>query len=132
MEVVMSDNEFSFVLDESNGMLIGPDGCHYDSKAEAMYYGQTELCGCGNPEAVHDLLVACLKSIDDDRNNGNYGLDGIEEIVRESPAIVAEFIAHFLDQKNLTEHGSSVYGSWLTSRGKQFIKIGFMNEIGDE
>jgi hypothetical protein len=29
-------SRFDFERNESNGMLIGPDGCHYDTEAEAM------------------------------------------------------------------------------------------------
>jgi len=46
--------------------------------------------------------------------------------VLNSPKVAAEFIAHFLDQRGLTEHGGSVYGSWLTEDGYDFINAGAM------
>jgi hypothetical protein len=114
---------FEFKVDESSGRIIGHDDCHYDSKAEAMYFGQLELCGCGNPDDVHRLIIECSKMFEGDKKKG---IDGIMELVKSEPKVASEFIAHFLEQKNLTEHGGSVYGSWLTDRGKQFIEIGPM------
>lgn len=111
---------FTFERDPANGCLIGPDGCHYDTEADAMYSGVLGLCGCGDPEAVHRLLIDCLRA---HVGLGN-PVERIEKIVRSNPEIVAEFIGHFLGSKGLTDHGSSVYGAWLTKRGEQVIEVG--------
>lgn len=118
---------FEFKRDPDNGMLIGPDECHYDTEAEAMYYGQIGLCGCGKPEEVHRFLLECLAATCDDYETI---LDHkkVVELVKAKPEIVAEFVLHFLDDRNLTEHGGSVYGSWLTERGKQVLEAGVMDE----
>ena len=57
---------FEFKTDPSNGCLIGPDGCHYDTEAEAMYYSSFAACGCGCPEEVHKLIVDCARQFDGD------------------------------------------------------------------
>lgn len=123
-------DKWEFKIDPDNNMLIGPNGCHYEEheKPNAMYFDQLGLCGCGRPECIHKLIVDCAMMFDRDKNrwDGEAGVKGIEKIVKERPDYVAEFIAHFLDQKDLIEHGGSVYGSWLTERGKQFIEIGPM------
>lgn len=121
------DTRFEFQTDPSNGCLVGPDGCHYDTEAEAMYFSSFAACGCGCPELVHKLIVDCAKQFDGDWPKP--GVDAIEQIVRERPDVVAEFIAHYLDADRITEHGSSVYGSWLTDRGKQYIEIGAMDDL---
>lgn len=33
-----------------------------------------------------------------------------------------EIIAHWLDSKNLIEHGSSIQGSWLNENGKKLYE----------
>jgi hypothetical protein len=43
--------------------------------------------------------------------------------VLERPAAAAELIAHILNDRDLLKHGGSVYGSWLTPRGEQFIEV---------
>lgn len=119
---------WDFQVDPKNGMLIGPDGCHYETQQEAMY-SSLGLCGCGSPEEVHELIVSSLAAFD--RDSLGYkcetsGVKLIEELVKSKPDVAAEFIAHFLSKEELTEHGGSVYGSWLTERGKQFLEIGPM------
>ena len=111
-------NAIKFEKDPANGMVVGPDGCHHDTEAEAMYYS-LGLCGCGSPDEVHQMLIDVLKCIDTGKR-----LDAVVELIKQKPDIVAEFIGHFLEDKGMTEHGSSVYGSWLSERGKQFIDIG--------
>ena len=115
---------FTFERDKQNDMLIGPDGCHYDTEAEAMYFS-LGLCGCGCPENVHEFLVDCAKAVQAGTETREYdSIRAIEALIKNKPDVVAEFIGHFLDSKELTEHGSSVYGAWLTERGKQFVEIG--------
>lgn len=109
-----------------NGFLVGMDGCHYTNEADAFYYGQLKLCGCGNPDQVHKLLLDCAKCFATSPSHEN--IENIEKIIKDNTGVVAEFIAHFLDDKELTEHGGSVYGSWLTGRGKQFIDAGILKD----
>lgn len=112
-----------FARDPANGALVGPDGCHYDTESAAVYFGALGLCGCGTPEDVHALLLDCLRQFKGGPGVGG-GVDGIERLVAERSAVAAEFIAHFLDRAELLEHGTSVFGSWLTERGKQALEIG--------
>lgn len=109
--------------DEGSGDFIAPDGVHYDDPQELMYHWGLGLCGCGRPHDVHQILIDCLKCFDE-----GDGINDIAKIVTERPKAAAEFIAHFLDQRSLTEHGGSVYGSWLTDLGEQFIEIGPMED----
>ncbi|MDY6857563.1 MAG: hypothetical protein SWO11_23240 [Thermodesulfobacteriota bacterium] len=120
-------SRFIFKRDIDSGLVIGPKGCHYCSEAEAMYYDQIGLCGCGQPENVHKFLLDCMAATRDDHDL-IIDYSKIIEIVKSRPEVVAEFVLHFLDDCNLTEHGSSVYGSWLTERGKQVLEIGVMDK----
>lgn len=118
---------FKFKRDSENGMLIGPNGCHYESEAEAMYYDQLELCGCGRPEEVHQFLLDCMGAKCDEHEN-IIDYKKIVELVKSKPEVVSEFVLHFLDNRQLLEHGSSVYASWPTGIGEQFLEIGVMEE----
>lgn len=122
---------FDFKRDPKNGCLIGPDGCHYDTEAQAFYFDQFGLCGCGRPEKVHQFLLDCLSAARKDHPS-LLDIKRIEELVSQNPSIVAEFVLHFLDAVDLTEHGGSVYGCWLTERGKQAVEIGAMKESQNE
>jgi len=119
-----SNKRIEFKKDPDNGECLSPDGCYYSTEAEAMYY-TLGLCGCGQPENIHKFLIDCLGARKSDCEQ-ILDIKKIEIIIKEKPNIVAEFVLHFLDSVQLTEHGSSVYGSWLTERGKQFLEIGTM------
>ena len=127
-------SRFEFKTDPQNECLIGPDGCHYDSEARAMYFDQLKLCGCGMPSEVHRVLAEAASCFDRDKVGWSpeTGVTGVAEIVKANPDVVAEFIGHFLEDRALLEHGSSVYGSWLTERGKQFVEIGVHEDIADD
>ena len=116
---------FEFKRDPSNGCLIGPGGGHHDSEAEAMYYDQIRLCGCGCPEEVHKFLLDCMSAR---RNELILDHEKVIELIKIHPDVVAEFVLHFLGDRELTDHGGSVYSSWLTERGKQVLEIGVMDE----
>lgn len=123
---IKKTSRFEFKRDPDNGFLIGPNECHYETEAEAFYFDQIGLCGCGNPEDVHKFLLDCLSSGKDDSNIIDY--KKVEKLVSENTETVAQFVLHFLDKVSLTEHGGSVYGSWLTERGKQVLEAGVMKE----
>ena len=118
--------------DEGSGDFIAPDGIHYKTPQELMYSWGLDLCDCGRPSDVHAFLVDCLKCFDRGKSHEEWvkagGVERIAKIVTERPKAAAEFIAHFLEQRDLTEHGGSVYGSWLTDLGKQFIETGPMDD----
>ena len=120
-------SRFEFKRSPDSECLIGPDGCHYENEADAMYYGQLQLCGCGCPEEIHKFLLDCMALRKDDYPN-IIDYEKIEQLIQEKPDVVAEFVLHFLDQKEVIEHGGSVYGSWLTKRGQQMLEIGPIQE----
>lgn len=113
---------FVFKRDPRNDCLVGPDGCHYETEQEAMFVGQLHICNCGMPENEHAFVCELLQ-----RTNGNI-LDTkrIETLVANHTAEATTLLLKFLTERNLLEHGSSIYGSWLTDRGKQFVEIGPM------
>lgn len=120
----------TFVFEPSQegfGSVTGPDGCSYDSPAEAMYFSLGCSCGCGHPEEVHQLIIECLGAFDRDKVGWELkgtGLDRISAIISARPYLAAELLAHALTGECLLEHGGGVGGSWLTDRGKQFIAVG--------
>ncbi len=133
-EHIKNRERFEFKTDPSNGYLIGPDGAHYKNPKQAMYYGQLKFCGCGDPVEAHKFAIEALSCFDRDKVGfaPGTGIDAIEELVSRNPSAAAYFIAYTLDKMNLTEHGGSVGGSWLTERGKQFLEVGPMSEEDDQ
>ena len=68
------------------------------------------ICGCGNPEMVYRLIHAVLKEI-------------LESRVRTDDEVgYYDYIIYQLNEQGFLEHGSSIYGSWVTERGKKLIE----------
>jgi hypothetical protein len=87
-------------------------------------------CGCGDPEAADRLVIGLLAVFADwqpDRTQRVQeligGTDGTQQIVLAT-----------LDQAGLTEHGGSLWGSWLTDRGKWVLwaveQVGGVDGLG--
>ncbi|MFF7881032.1 hypothetical protein ACH40F_07860 [Streptomyces sp. NPDC020794] len=87
-------------------------------------------CGCGDPETADRLVIGLLAVFadwDPDRVQRVQeligGTDGAQQIVLAA-----------LDQAGLTEHGGSLWGSWLTDRGKWVLwaveQVGGVDGLG--
>ncbi|MFF8589963.1 hypothetical protein ACF061_00745 [Streptomyces sp. NPDC015220] len=77
-----------------------------------IFYEDLGICGCGNPEDVYvlvrDLLALCPL----------YENDGWRLAEALTGGGAAQQIAlSLLDTAELTEHGSTINGSWLTTKG---------------
>lgn len=119
----MTLSKHMFKRDEKLGSVIGEDGCHYENEAEALYCDIFGFCGCGDLDSVLCFILKCLGSSSDEYDK-IICPEKIKELVLKHPLEVTEFILHFFDSKNLTEHGGSVYASSLTDLGLQAVKVG--------
>lgn len=82
------------------------DGCYWQSYEAFLWGGILGFCCCGNPDA---------------------GLAEIKEVLEaiEHGTLQDKYLLHYyvLDKEHLTAHGTSVYGSWLTQKGKDFLTV---------
>lgn len=71
---------------------------------------ELSICGCGNPKMVYRLIHVVLKEI------------------HESSVRVDDYVGYYdymiyqLNEQGFLEHGSSIYGSWITEKGKKLIE----------
>ena len=99
-------------------------------KLSDFVYNELRFCGCGDTEAVLKWLYILLKVIarryDDGRGitkrSPNHRrmaklLGNEKDIYTHLPC----FILYHLNGVDLIEHGSTVQGSWITTKGKEFI-----------
>ncbi len=71
-----------------------------------------DFCGCGYLlDGTGVFLKQVLNAFDDDY----LSLDKIEDVCKTDK--IVDFTLHFLDANELTDHGTSIYGSWLTEKG---------------
>lgn len=81
------------------------------------------FCGCGSPEEASRALLALLRLHPMYEHGGELhdwvGDDGLEYL-----------LLYMLDRLELTEHGGSVHGGWLTDKGEA-VKAALEREEGD-
>ena len=86
-----------------------------------FYYEILGFCGCGSPQMVlNGVILPLLEGFNDgeyENFDRNYGKNtGYSEAA-------VEFFLHYLDRLGLTNHGSSVWGSWLEDKGRLWREI---------
>jgi len=121
--------------DPKNGMLLGPDGCHYSNEHQAAHFGLLHLCGCGCPDDAYNF---CRDALDCFDRRGTHTTppsrdwinaeDALTVLIQKQPNVAAHVMAHLLSHLDLLEHGGSVGGSWLTPDGERIIDMGPMTE----
>lgn len=75
------------------------------------------LCGCGDPDAVRAVYLDVLRDC---------GSDAFPRPFRSLagwPSEAQYVLLYSLDEAGLIEHGGTVYGSWLTDRGRLALAV---------
>ena len=82
--------------------------CDFDDAGEVVWMGMFDFCGCGNPRVHLDTLLSTLRKMD------------LWHTAKELPNYTPEeeLWLYFLNLHEFAEHGSSVFGSWLSEKGK--------------
>lgn len=78
------------------------------------YFDVLGFCGCYTPNMALNLIEQGLERFDRDNS---------KEWVNQTEWVDNNLIlAYLLSSLDLTEHGSSVGGSWLTAKGKKLLE----------
>ena len=72
------------------------------------YYERLKWCGCGRPG---EAMRAIAKYLEDRQEN---------RLHTDDDSLIL-CLAYELDRAGFTDHGSSIYGCWLTDDGKYFL-----------
>lgn len=94
-----------------------PGGAWYESPEQYLFLEIMGGCGCGLSDEIAEKAYEVFK---------HFGTPHAERNVKfftEDESMVLETLAHWLNSKDLIEHGGSVYGSWLTKKGEELVKI---------
>lgn len=100
------------------------EGRAYESEIDLLLTSSADglgLCGCGDPEHVGDMMCRYLEAVDWAWQDWGSRYPKLEEQARLSPDAFL-LCAYLADMKNLTEHGGSVNGAWLSDKGHAFAK----------
>lgn len=100
--------------------------CHNDDES-VLQCGVLGCCGCGTPEDNLRYIAKGLAHFTEDGVRAEYITEWNDFSNEE-----ATFFLYMMDVLGVTEHGSSIYGSWLTEKGKalvkSLIKLGYMQD----
>lgn len=117
-----------------------------DLEQEQAFNGTTSpvsellgLCGCGDPErliliardacdALHERSEAAIRNDSDGWDLHERRLIDLLEVPDYEQGLpqapwARDLVMNWLDQAGLLEHGSNIRGSWLTDKGKRFLKL---------
>jgi hypothetical protein len=106
----------------------------YANEVQRFYYEDLKWCGCGNPEealgfmrdvmqVMHDRSEESHKepwTSDYERSAWKRGTDKLDAML---PGTLGLTYYYMLDAHDLTEHGGSVGGSWLTDKGEKVLAM---------
>lgn len=81
---------------------------------ELRVFVNEQFCACGSPEDAFEALAKALRIISHDR-----WLDELKAWIPDDGLQL--LLLYQLDKMDLTEHGGSVYGSWLSDKGKEVL-----------
>lgn len=107
----------------------------YPNEVQAFYYETLKWCGCGNPEDALGLMRNILRLLKarSDANSADdpytpYPKSGWAKYTAELDAVLGDgplglSYLYMLDALELTEHGGSVGGCWLTSEGERVLSL---------
>ena len=87
----------------------------YESDKYVKAIDSLHICGCGNPELAYKSIHEMLIRVDRFRSP-------IPKEEINSPNGCMLFMAYMLDDMGYLEHDSSIYGAWLTSKGKELLE----------
>lgn len=101
-------------IDDTNFGWIDPECKEF----EDTVFDDIGICGCGDPDSVLDMLEEYLEKKSDYMSFK----DQIAFAEKYHEELML-FMMYIMDNKGFTDHGSSVYGSWLTDKGKHFLEL---------
>jgi hypothetical protein len=114
---------------EEDGTYTDSEGCNYDDAETFIQCHVLGFCGCGGPEESLSYVRDCLRHIANleivrESKDGEYdaAYQAWEKAGVELMGKAVYFTCYVLDQKQLTDHGVSVGGAWLTTKGKELLE----------
>jgi len=84
-------------------------GVHYQEKCDILWVGELGFCGCGDPEETLRNIREIFKAV---KRRG--------ATLRDDKLYY--FVCYWADKEGYFEHGTSVFGSWLTDKGEKLLE----------
>jgi len=96
---------------------------HYDGLQDLIQNGILKFCNCGNPHLNLLYILGGFELIYE-KGNERYNEKYQERVVKHFGSLEAAlFFYYWTETLELTEHGGSVYGSWLDDKGEALLEM---------
>ena len=113
---------------QEDGSYLDPEGCHHDDAESYIQCYVLGFCGCGMAETNLRYVRDCLRHIanlrlvwEKEKPESEAAYKEWDEAGKKLMGNAEYFTRYVLDQKELTEHGGSVGGAWLTDKGEELL-----------
>lgn len=99
-------------------------GCTYENLEDVLQTGVLGFCGCGDASdnLLHIMTVLSLLESRSEGERSEYMEWYAKLKAYFGTETHAQFFYYWLDERGFTEHGGSVFGSWLTPKGKDLLR----------
>lgn len=85
---------------------------YYTGNEKVKLIDSLGICGCGTPEPVYEMVRCVLEEIFEEGVNIDRASEGPQYL----------YVIYMLNHQGFLEHGSSVFGSFPTEKGKKLRK----------
>lgn len=92
----------------------------YDSLVDLRWTEECKFCNCGQPEEAQQYIKEVLSAIKL-RSDSEWEINNVSKVIKSNPDSFEYFLLYVLEAMDLTEHGGSVGGSWLTEEGMKLL-----------
>lgn len=93
---------------------------NYPNEVQHFYYETLKWCGCGEPHFALQFMRDVLAVMNMDFTNSRFRRVG--ELLPDNSPLSLSYL-YMLDALGLTEHGGSIFGCWLTPKGKDALLL---------
>lgn len=101
-----------------DGMVEGPDGCCWESRADYMFIGVLPSCDCGDPASIGRYVRDMLRKHVAD--SGDHTTSRWETV--DYADLPVMFFLSWANREKYIEHGTTIRCSWLTEKGEELLR----------
>jgi hypothetical protein len=109
---------------QPDGSYLDAEGCSHDDAVSFLHCHVLGFCGCGNPEDSLRYVRDSLQHIDmlTKVHEKAMTYEAWDEAGTALMGSARYFTLYVLAEKELTQHGGSVGGAWLTPKGREILE----------
>ena len=115
------------IVKEEGSSILHPSSIESLDGAVEIVDQDFNFCGCGYPAEFCRYIRDVLRRAGEENQVDDKGRETRRAFYRDTETLWANegqglAVLYMLDEKKFIEHGSGIFGSWLTEKGKEMLK----------